>query len=478
MYLKIKMNVDTIIKSEEEFKSKNLELTSQLNSLQKFKGVLDADLALTKIKEEYSHIEEEVKRIRDDSKQNSLQEYKKTKEECEKQINEARHSYRKILSDAEIEAKKIAGSAFEAMKKAELLENTAKAMKNIIEGYGDQYIIPTTNLIDKLADEYSHTNAGEELKKIRAHVKLMVKDGHAAACDYVEASRKETAIDFVLDAFNGKVDSILSLVKDDNFGTLSQKIKDAYTVVNFNGAAFRNARIRDEYLNLRLEELKYASMVQALKEKEKEEQKRIREQIREEEKAVKEYERALKEAQKEEESVTKAMEKVRKDLESANEQKRQFYEEKLKELEQKLKEAEEKNKRAQSMAELTKSGHVYIISNIGSFGDDVLKIGMTRRLDPQDRVDELGDASVPFEFDVHAMIYSEDAPALEKELHRKFSERQVNKVNARKEFFFINVSELKSTIEAMGILVHWTMAAEAKEYRESLSISNVSKKAA
>jgi len=112
-----------------------------------------------------------------------------------------------------------------------------------------------------------------------------------------------------------------------------------------------------------------------------------------------------------------------------------------------LKEAEEKNKRAQSMAELTKSGHVYVISNIGSFGDDVLKIGMTRRLDPMDRVDELGDASVPFDFDVHAMIYSDDAPALEKELQAIFAKHQVNKVNCRKEFFRAGIFKIKDTFE-------------------------------
>ena len=142
-----------------------------------------------------------------------------------------------------------------------------------------------------------------------------------------------------------------------------------------------------------------------------------------------------------------------------------------------MKEAEEKNQRAISMAQQTKTGHVYIISNVGSFGEDVLKIGMTRRLDPQDRVDELGDASVPFDFDVHAMIHSEDAPALEKELHKRFSTNQINKVNPRKEFFKVKVSEIKEVTSQMKIETHWTITAEAREYRETVSLVQKNKAA-
>jgi len=104
-------------------------------------------------------------------------------------------------------------------------------------------------------------------------------------------------------------------------------------------------------------------------------------------------------------------------------------------LEKLLAEAHAKSERAQAMAEKTKSGFVYVISNIGSFGDDVVKIGLTRRLDPSDRVRELGDASVPFLFDTHAMIYSEEAPALEAALHAEFAEQRINAANMRKEFF-------------------------------------------
>lgn len=143
----------------------------------------------------------------------------------------------------------------------------------------------------------------------------------------------------------------------------------------------------------------------------------------------------------------------------------------LDELQKKYEEAEAKNQRAISMAQQTRAGHVYVISNIGSFGEDVFKIGMTRRLEPMDRVKELGDASVPFSFDVHAMIYSEDAPTLENALHRKFKQAQLNKINQRKEFFSVSLSDIKSLLDDMHIETHWTLKADAYEYRESLALA-------
>ncbi|MDP0172007.1 GIY-YIG nuclease family protein [Glaesserella parasuis] len=140
-----------------------------------------------------------------------------------------------------------------------------------------------------------------------------------------------------------------------------------------------------------------------------------------------------------------------------------------------MQKAIENGQRAISQAQLTKSGHVYVISNIGSFGEDVYKIGMTRRLEPLDRIRELGDASVPFSFDVHAMIYSNNAPELERELHKLFADKQINRVNPRKEFFKVPLLEIKEQAEKLGYEVEFTMLAEAKEYLESLSLEKEGK---
>lgn len=304
---------------------------------------------------------------------------------------------------------------------------------------------------------------------------MLVKEQQAATCDYAEINRRTTAIHFVLDAFNGKVDSALSRVKHDNYGKLEQEIKDAFALVNNNGGAFRNARIESVYLKTRQEELRWAVAVQELKRLEQEEQRAIREQMREEEKARREIEKAIKDAEKEERLLAKALKEAKAQLAAAHGDEKAEYEAKLAELQDKLLAAEERGQRAISMAEQTRRGHVYVISNIGSFGENVFKIGMTRRLEPLDRVKELGDASVPFEFDVHAMIFSEDAPKLEKELHRHFDKDSVNKVNPRKEFFDISLPVIRQKVDQIGMKeVHWTMKAEAAEYRESLAITRES----
>ena len=348
-------------------------------------------------------------------------------------VEAARVEATHILDHARARAGQIGGEALEAKRDADKYAKTAEAMKNVIEGYGDKYLVPTFTVLDALGEEYGFAEAGQKLKAAREHTRWMVTEGRAASCDYVEDRRKSTAIDFVLDAFNGKVDTILAGVKRDNYGTLEQKVRDAFALVNINGEAFRKARINDDYLDARLQELRWAVAVQELREKDKEEQRELRERIREEEKARREYERAMKEAAKEEETLLKLRAKVQAEVDKASDEQRAKFENQLAEVNERLRVAEEKNQRALSMAQQTKAGHVYVISNEGSFGENVLKIGLTRRLEPLDRIRELGDASVPFEFDVHAMIRSDDAPTLERELHKRFVEASEAAVRAYNE---------------------------------------------
>jgi hypothetical protein len=412
--------------------------------------------------------------IKAESKELNAKANQKLKDINEKVVtltNEAYEEANRIIELAKVQAQKVAGDAYDAKSKADSYEAAIRAMKNTIEGYKDDYIIPNHSVLDDLAEEFSFKDAGEQLKQARKRVKDMVKQGYAGECDYVEIHRKTYAIHFAVDAFNGKVDSALAKVKHDNFGKIKQEIIDAFALVNYNGAPFRNARINQSFLDARQEELKWAVSTHELRQIELAEQREIKQQIREEEKAQKEIEKAIKEAEKEERLIQKALENARAELANANEEQRMEFEAKLAELEGKLKEAEERGQRALSMAQQTRRGHVYVISNVGSFGENVFKIGMTRRLEPLDRVKELGDASVPFSFDVHAMLYSEDAPILEKELHRRFNRESINKVNPRKEFFRTSLAEIKQMVVNQGITdVHWTMKAEAAEYRESLAI--------
>ena len=465
---------------------KERELESKVSTLSKYQGIADVDAEIQKKRaeadteilslktaaaQELSDAKQDAKEIRAKGRAD----YDAAVKKAEDKLASIDVESKRIITEAETRAKEIAGEAYEIAGKGKDDEKTAVAMKNVIEGYGDRYLKPTYSLLDDLAEDFGYTEAGQQLKLARENSTRMINAGTAAVCDYAQASRKDTAIAFVIDAFNGKVDSILSKVKKDNYGTLEQKIKDAYELVNFNGRAFRNAVITPEYLAARLEELKWGVRAQELKAQAQEEQRRLREQIREEERARREYEKAMKDAAKEEEMLRKAMEKAQKQIESANEANRAEYESKLEELKQKLAEAEERGQRALSMAQQTKHGNVYVISNLGSFGENVYKVGMTRRLDPLDRVRELGDASVPFPFDVHAIIESDDAPSLETSLHKALSLMQVNKVNPRKEFFRVAISDIKAMVEKMGLTTSWTMDAAAAEYRETLAIEDAMK---
>ncbi|MCW8834171.1 MAG: DUF4041 domain-containing protein, partial [Colwellia sp.] len=445
------------ILAKAEAKAKELSITSHSKAEAL---ITDAEIEVVNIKAESKEL---------NAKAN--QKLKDTREKVVVLTNEAHEEANRIVELAKVQAQEIAGDAYDAKLKADSYETAIRAMKNTIEGYKDDYIIPNHSVLDDLAEEFSFKDAGEQLKQARKRVKDMVKQGHAGDCDYVEPHRKTYAIHFAVDAFNGKVDSALAKVKHDNFGKIKQEIIDAFALVNHNGAPFRSARINQSFLDARQEELKWAVSTHELRQIELAEQREIKQQIREEEKARKEMEKAIKEAEKEERMIQKALEKARAELANANAEQRKEFEAQLADLEGKLEEAEERGQRAISMAQQTRRGHVYVISNIGSFGENVFKIGMTRRLEPLDRVKELGDASVPFSFDVHAMLYSEDAPSLEKELHKRFNRESVNKVNPRKEFFRTSLAEIKQMVDQQGVTeVHWTMKAEATEYRESIAI--------
>lgn len=273
----------------------------------------------------------------------------------------------------------------------------------------------------------------------------------------------------MLFAFNGECDSCIAKVKWNNAEKTKDRIAKAFENINKLGET-HNIRITEQFLQLKLDELGLTYEYEQKKYDEKEEQRIIREQMREEEKAQRELERAQKEAEDEERRFEKALDKAKQELGSSTATNVDSLNDKIRNLEQQLQEAHDRKERAISLAQQTKVGHIYIISNIGSFGHDIYKIGMTRRLDPLDRVKELGDASVPFHFDVHAIIYSENAPQLEYELHRKFAERRLNRINNKKEFFRVTLVEIETFIkEHANAEIQFTQLAEAREYRETLT---------
>lgn len=308
-----------------------------------------------------------------------------------------------------------------------------------------------------------------------AQQKRMIKDDVAALCSKtwtvdgdVRKGRKMTEqnLKLMLWAFNGECDSLISQVRYDNIVKIEALIKKLYDRLNKLGEE-KSCAITAPFLNLKLAELALVHEYKEKKQQQAEEQRMFREKMREEEKARRELERAQQEAERETVRYQQALEKAQKEAEKAHGDKLTKLQEEIERINQLLAEANARKERAISQAQLTRSGYVYVISNVGSFGESVYKIGMTRRLDPTERVDELGDASVPFPFDIHAMIYSEDAPKLENTLHRVFERRRVNLVNMRKEFFQVDLAEIRQVVIKQHGEFQLTLIAEAEEYRKS-----------
>lgn len=317
-----------------------------------------------------------------------------------------------------------------------------------------------------------------EQNKIIETQKEMISSDTAAICNTqwtVEGSEaKGRAVvkvykKLMLRAFNGESDVLIAKVKWNNINQMKERMQKIFDAINKLGQGFQ-VYLNAQYLDLKQKELILEHEYQAKRQQEKEEMRAIQEELREEEKAKREYEQTQREAEKEEANYQKALDKARKEVELTTGEKHDKLLSQIDELEKELREAQEKKERAMSMAQQTKRGYVYIISNIGSFGENVYKIGMTRRLEPVDRVKELGDASVPFQFDIHAMIYSDEAPTLENELHKAFNNKKVNMLNFRKEFFNVTLDEIEQKVKESGFEAEFSRIPEAMEYRETLAI--------
>lgn len=275
----------------------------------------------------------------------------------------------------------------------------------------------------------------------------------------------------ILRCFNSECDNILLNLSVKNIDTLRNKITKSFETLN-KIFSVDGIQLERKILQYKLEELNLVYTYELKKEQEKEQQRAIKEQMIEEEKVRREIERQKAKLEKDQAQCSNEinklmgyMQKTQSDVE------KQLYIDKIKDLEEKLRQLEEDKATVLEREANARAGYVYVISNIGSFGENVYKIGMTRRLEPMDRIKELGSASVPFEFDVHAMIFSDDAPTLETALHQKFEKKSVNRVNLRKEFFKVSLDEIEQVVkENYNNTVTFTKIPVAKEYNETLKI--------
>jgi predicted RNase H-like nuclease (RuvC/YqgF family) len=324
-----------------------------------------------------------------------------------------------------------------------------------------QYEIGIGTTDDSLVQLTHGTGDIEELESqltsVKDSVKAMVKAKQACICymgsDILINGRKagvktlfNREVRLRLRCFDNEVKAAIALANWNNIGRLNERVRRAFEEINARGHLVKTF-IETEYLELRLKELNLSfeiAELKALKKEEEREERRIqREAEREEQKIKAAAENAKKDRERMEVLVAKELAK----LDTMNDAQRQ----ELEMHQQELEELKRREQRALSMAQQTRAGFVYVISNPNSFGNDVIKIGMTRRADPYERVRELGDASVPDTFDVHGFFYCEDAPQLESDIHKVFDEKRVNLVNKRKEFFYVNAEQALEQIASHEI---------------------------
>lgn len=314
----------------------------------------------------------------------------------------------------------------------------------------------------------------EELKKLRDKQKQCIKNDNAAFGNTNwqvngSAAQGRTMVNnykkLLLRAFNVECDDIVANVKVSNLDRSIERIEKISEQISKLGKTMAIG-ISPGYVRLKIDEVKLALDYQQKKQEEKERQKELRAQEREEVKVLKEIEEERKRLKKEQTHYENALKTVLAQIEKNGETVELL--EKKSQLESQINDTSKAIEDVDYREANRKAGYVYIISNIGAFGENVYKIGMTRRLDPQERVDELGDASVPFNFDIHAMIFTEDAPGLETALHNAFESKKLNKINTRREFFTVSLDEIKTEVRKnFDKTVEWIDIPEAEQYRQS-----------
>lgn len=408
-----------------------------------------------------------------------------------KSIEHAKHEHQRIITESKAFAEKFNAQAAAAKAQLEERRHLYREETERLEAEIDELRAEHQQLTDECnlrhlgfyEPRYNYTSSVAYQNALDANLakqKEMVKSKSAATCSTqwalggsVAEGKKHTdkLLSLMLRAFNGECDSAISRLRATNYQAIEDRISRAFTAINKLGAV-QACELSAQYLEFKIDELRlsheHALKVQA----EREQQREVKEQMRQEAIAARELEKATQDAEAEERRRQVALERARQELaratgEQQSAERQAELEAKLKEMERQLEEAHAAKERAISRAQQTKSGHVYVISNVGSFGEGIYKIGMTRRLDPMDRIWELSDASVPFDFDVHAIIFTDDAPGLENELHKRFGDRRLNLVNERKEFFHATIDEIAEVVRERCGDIELTLMAEASEFFQS-----------
>lgn len=451
-------------KIQKKIDALSLELSNQQAVYDKIESAAKAS-ALEKANAEAHDLNEQIQKLTNlcNEAQARLEE---TRAETEKQEKSAASAIRKVQRSREL-VKAIQNACDRFDSEARLVE-IAAVSQNV-----DDFLAPTVTLTLQCLD----------MRDLRKRFRQNEKNIQATYEKYKNRYTTKTNMTIyrlMVIALSAELQNVLSAI---SYGKLEESIDSIRKITNkyYAIATDGNQTIAPtmkkfigelDYYYQEAVRIEYEYYVQ--KERAREEQRAIREQMRQEAEERKELERQQKQIEKEENKFRDQISQLTEQLaQSEDAAKIRLLEERIAELNKQLGAvAEQKDKIAK--LQNGKAGNVYVISNIGSFGDGVYKIGMTRRIDPMDRISELSSASVPFPFDVHCMIFSDDAVDLETSLHRTLNDQRVNKVNLRKEFFRVDLDQLEALVEEIAPTAAFKRTALAEQYRQSLSITHVS----
>lgn len=429
---------------------------SRINEYRTSLEILNADKA-----NQITIIENYVQKIA--SLEHSCSELNQERKDLSRQLIELQASFEKINQEAE--------KLRDHVSTAETIE----VLRERLDAHENQHELVASGLYPIALDFGSPDELKRQLEDVRKKLSDMVRNKTAAICTSkwtINGSSAEGTratrhyIRIMLRTFNADGDACLDLVRWNNLEKCISRLQASFEYVNELGSTHATA-IQPEYLQARLEQLQLMHKYREAVYQRKESMRAARQAALEERRAAKEIEDARRAAEAEEIRYTRALEKARLEIDALAGSEREKMLRTIAALEKSLEQASLQKQRAISMAQITKAGFVYVVSNIGSFGQDVLKIGMTRRIDPQERIRELGGASVPFHFDVHAMIYSENAPELESTFHRKFAKSRINLANGRKEFFRIALNDVVDFSRTLSLQAEFSTVPEAKDYHIS-----------
>ncbi|PWB85214.1 DUF4041 domain-containing protein [Methanobrevibacter thaueri] len=434
---------------EAEIKQKLKEKQNELDNIQQTLDKLEAEKTV--------EIEEKLKSRKEDL-HNIDEEYEKIAKEKESELDASLASKRKEEMNLKYEIKKL---------KDELIFTT------------DEVNLQSFGLYEPKYPFMDSTAYKEKLDDIRKQQKQMIKNKTATTDNprmtldgdlkKGQAMIRDT-IKQILRNFNVECENVINKVNHKNYENSKKRIRKSYEQLNKLNKHL-GVNIKPQYLNLKLEELQLAYDYAIKKEEEKEILKEARRREKEEKQLQKKLEKEKKKFDKENSKITSEIEEVKAQLTQAAADEKAKLEAEIAKLQAALDKNNEEIKKIDEWRETPGAGYVYIISNIGSFGEDVFKIGVTRRDDPEERVRELSSASVPFKFDTHVFIFSKNAYDLESELHERFNNKRVNKVNMRKEFFRITIDDVKRIVEENKGQVHsFVEHPDAEEYYDTLRL--------